>query len=108
VRVQGGGRRRVDDRAVLVAICYLAQAGCSWWKLPEALFGVTRPTAHRRFTEWTKAGPSPVDRGKPGSKIHAMSERGGLPLITAVSAANTPDAAVLLPLLDSMPTVAGN
>ncbi|MER7277326.1 transposase, partial [Dactylosporangium sp. NPDC000244] len=52
-------------------------------------------------------GPSPVDRGKPGSKIHAMVERGGLPLTTAVSAANTPDAAMLLPLLDGMPAVSG-
>jgi transposase len=46
----------VDDRAVLAAILYLAQAGCSWWKLPGALFGVTRATGHRRFTEWTNAG----------------------------------------------------
>jgi transposase len=56
VRRQGGGRRRVDDRAVLAAIVYVTQAGCSWWKLPEALFGVTRATAHRRFSQWTTAG----------------------------------------------------
>ncbi len=132
---------------MLAAICYVTQAGCSWWKLPAAMFSVTRATAHRRFTEWTKAGlwpalhlavlqrlqargdldwsravidsiqvraeggdltgPGPVDRGKPGSKIHAMVERGGLPLSTAISAANTPDAAILLPLLDGMPAVAG-
>jgi transposase len=55
-RRQGGGRRRVDDRAVLAAIVYLVQAGCSWWKLPGQLFGVSRATAHRRFTEWTAAG----------------------------------------------------
>lgn len=36
-----------------------------------------------------------------------MAERGGLRLTTAVSAANTPDAAVLLPLLDGMPAVSG-
>jgi transposase len=52
---QGGGRRRTDDRAVLAAILYLAQAGCSWWKLPAHHFGTTRSTAHRRFTEWTRA-----------------------------------------------------
>jgi transposase len=55
-RRQGGGHRRLDDRAVLAAIVYLAQAGCSWWKLPTAMFGVSRATAHRRFTEWTRAG----------------------------------------------------
>lgn len=56
LRRQGGGRRRVDDRRVLAAILYLTQAGCSWWKLPEQMFGVTRATAHRRFAEWTRAG----------------------------------------------------
>ena len=56
LRAQGGGRRRTDDRAVLAAICYVTQAGCSWWKLPESAFGVTRATAHRRFAEWTAAG----------------------------------------------------
>jgi transposase len=55
-RARGGGRRRTDDRAVLAAIVYVTQAGCSWWKLPGALFGVSRPTAHRRFAEWTRAG----------------------------------------------------
>jgi transposase len=56
LRPQGGGRRRIDDRAVLAAILYVTQAGCSWWKLPTAMFGVSRATAHRRFTEWTHAG----------------------------------------------------
>jgi len=36
-----------------------------------------------------------------------MSERGGLPLAAAVSAANTVDAAMLLPLVDSVPPVSG-
>nr|WP_240948412.1 transposase [Planosporangium mesophilum] len=48
-RPQGGGRRRTDDRRVLAAILYLTEAGCSWWKLPTPMCGVTRPTAHRRF-----------------------------------------------------------
>jgi transposase len=56
VRPQGGGRRRVDDRQVLAAVLYLTQSGHSWWKLPEETFGVTRATAHRRFTEWTADG----------------------------------------------------
>lgn len=55
-RPQGGGKRRADDRAVLAAIVYLVQAGCSWHKLPTTLFGISRATAHRRFTEWTEAG----------------------------------------------------
>lgn len=55
-RPQGGGKRRADDRAVLAAIVYLVQAGCSWPKLPAAMFGTSRSTVHRRFTEWTHAG----------------------------------------------------
>jgi transposase len=55
-RRQGGGRRRTDNRAVLAAILYVCQAGCSWWTLPAHHFGTTRATAHRRFTEWTRAG----------------------------------------------------
>ena len=46
----------MGDRAVLAAIVYVTQAGCSWWKLPTPLFGVTRATAHRRFSQWTAAG----------------------------------------------------
>lgn len=141
-RPQGGGRRRLDNRAVLAALLYLTHAGCSWWKLP-ASFGVSRATAHRRFTEWTRTGlwprlhqavldrlgaagaiawdravldsiavraerggeltgPNPVDRGKPGSKLHPLSDRTGLPLTILVSAANTPDAHLLVPVLDSI------
>jgi transposase len=55
-RPQGGGKRRADDRAVLAAVVYLVQAGCSWWKLPAQMFGISRATAHRRFAEWTAAG----------------------------------------------------
>jgi transposase len=55
-RPQGGGKRWADDRAVLAAIAYMVQAGCSWRKLPTAFFGVSRPTVHRRFTEWTHRG----------------------------------------------------
>lgn len=50
-------------------------------------------------------GPNPVDRGKLGSKIHALSERGGLPLSVAVSAANTHDSAALTPLVMAIPVI---
>ena len=36
-------------------------------------------------------GPSPVDRGKPGSKMHLVTDQAGLPLAVGVSAANTHD-----------------
>jgi transposase len=50
-------------------------------------------------------GPSPVDRGKPGSKIHVLSERQGLPLSVAVSAANTNDSFALKPLVMAIPAI---
>nr|WP_322768859.1 transposase [Frankia sp. Cr1] len=57
-RPQGGGTAPVEDRAVFTAVVYVLTAGCSWRHLPEE-FGVSRPTAHRRFQAWTKAGVWP-------------------------------------------------
>ncbi|MER6815678.1 IS5 family transposase [Spirillospora sp. NPDC000708] len=54
-RRQGGGTAAVDDRAVFTAIVYVLTSGCAWRHLP-AEFGVSVPTAHRRFTAWTRAG----------------------------------------------------
>jgi len=50
-------------------------------------------------------GANPVDRGKPGSKLHLVSERGGLPLTAAVTAANIGDTTVFAALLEDVPTV---
>lgn len=54
-RPQGGGRRRHGDREVLAAIVFVATSGCTWQQLPASSFGPSGATAHRRFTEWTKA-----------------------------------------------------
>lgn len=54
-RAQGGGTASLDDRLVFTAIVYVLASGCTWRQLPGE-FGVTRSTAHRRFTGWTKAG----------------------------------------------------
>ncbi len=54
-RPQGGGRRRHGDREVLAAIVFVATSGCTWQQLPAASFGPSGVTAHRRFTEWSKA-----------------------------------------------------
>ena len=47
-------------------------------------------------------GPNPVDRGKPGSKIHTLADRTGQPLTALTSGANVHDAHLLVPLLDSL------
>lgn len=54
-RPQGGGTAPVDDRAVFTAVVFVLTSGCPWRLLPPS-FGVTVPTAHRRFTDWTRAG----------------------------------------------------
>jgi transposase len=54
-RHQGGGRRRIDDRVALAAILYVLQSGCAWDALPSS-FGISTPTAHRRFAEWAGLG----------------------------------------------------
>ncbi|MFF7173006.1 IS5 family transposase [Streptomyces pseudovenezuelae] len=54
-RPQGGGRRRHGDREVLAAIVFVATSGCTWQQVPAASFGPSRATAHRRFTEWSRA-----------------------------------------------------
>jgi len=49
--------------------------------------------------------PGPVDRGKPGSKIHVLAERAGLPLVVGVSAANTNDSYALKPLVTAITAI---
>jgi hypothetical protein len=50
-------------------------------------------------------GPSPVDRGKAGSKLHVVSDRAGIPLAVGISAANTNDTDALHPLVRAIPPV---
>lgn len=54
-RPQGGGTAAVDDRAVFTAIVFVLTSGCAWRDVPPS-FGVSFQTAHRRFSQWTKAG----------------------------------------------------
>ncbi|MFE4925414.1 IS5 family transposase [Streptomyces sp. NPDC056661] len=49
-------------------------------------------------------GPSPVDRGKPGSKMHVLSDANGLPLIVGLSAANVHDSLALKPIVEGHQT----
>jgi hypothetical protein len=68
-----------------------------------------------RGSAWTRSacarcggnhvGANPVDRAKPGSKLHLTVEGGGLPLPLLVTGANTHDSAVFEALLDDLPPV---
>lgn len=46
-----------------------------------------------------------MDRGKPGSKVHVLADRAGLPLAVAASAANVNDADALKSLVRAVPAV---
>jgi hypothetical protein len=50
-------------------------------------------------------GANPVDRAKPGSKLHLAVDDGGLPLSLLVTGANTNDSIVFEALLDDLPPV---
>jgi transposase len=54
-RPQGGGTSPVDERAVFTAVVFVLTSGCAWRHLPPS-FGVSVPTAHRRFMVWADTG----------------------------------------------------
>jgi transposase len=49
-----------------------------------------------------KTGPNPTDKGKPGSKRHVVSDRGGIPLAVILTAANVHDSKVLEEAVDAI------
>ena len=52
-------------------------------------------------------GPSPVDRGRCGSKYHLLTDAGGVPLAWTLTGANRNDGTQLLLLLEAIPPVRG-
>ncbi|GAB2792183.1 hypothetical protein GCM10027073_25510 [Streptomyces chlorus] len=54
-----------------------------------------------------KAGPSPVDRGRPGSKHHVLTDAHGAPLRMSLTGGHRNAVTQLLPLVDGVPPVRG-
>lgn len=56
-----------------------------------------------------KTGPSPVDRGKTGSKHHLILivEAHGIPLATTLTGGNRNDVTQLIPLIEAVPQIRG-
>ncbi len=52
-------------------------------------------------------GPSPVDRAKPGTKHHIITDASGIPLAGSVTPANRNDGSEFAPLFNKIPPVAG-
>ena len=55
----------------------------------------------------SETGPSPVDRGRKGSKHHLLVDATGIPLAYTLTGGNRHDVTQLIPLLDRVPAVAG-
>jgi transposase len=52
-------------------------------------------------------GPSPVDRARPGSKHHLLTDSSGVPLAVTLTGGNRNDVTQLLPLVDGVGPVRG-
>jgi transposase len=55
----------------------------------------------------SETGPSPVDRGRSGSKHHLLVDATGIPLAWTVTGGNRNDVTQLVPLLERVPPVRG-
>ncbi|WP_240653723.1 IS5 family transposase [Streptomyces sp. AcE210] len=69
--------------------------------------GVIDSSHVRAARRGPKSGPSPVDRARPGSKHHVITDGQGIPLAVSLTGGNRNDVTQLLPLLDKIPPVAG-
>ncbi|WP_369275960.1 IS5 family transposase [Streptomyces sp. R11] len=61
----------------------------------------------RAFKRGSHTGPSPVDRGRAGSKHHLITDGHGTPLAVLLTGGNRNDVTQLIPLLDAIPPVRG-
>jgi transposase len=96
------------------------QADGTWDKIHRELLGRLRGADK---IDWSRAlidssfvraayggddtGPSPVGRGKPGSKHHVVPDASGIPLVGSVTPANRNDVTEMAPLVNRLPEVAG-
>ena len=84
-----------------------------WQRLHELLPAELRvagmlDSSHLRAMKGGPAtGPSPVDRGKSGSKHHLIVEAHGIPLATTLTGGNRNDVTQLIPLIRAVPPIRG-
>jgi transposase len=114
---QGNGVRLRND--LLEKVTRLAKSRGMGQDIPYFVEQVApdRPdrflTCHCRFLFgasgfWgAKTGPNPTDRRKKGSKHHLVTDANGIPLAVKVTGANRHDVTQLLPLVNSIPPIAG-
>lgn len=74
-RVDGRGRPRQDDRAILNGILWVLRTGAPWHDLPNRY--PSYQTCHRRYQQWVKAG---VFEHVLRTLLQDLKERGDLDL----------------------------
>jgi hypothetical protein len=124
IKAAGGGAPTTGRCSRRSCMCR-SRHGCSWRNVPGS-FPLHWRTAHRRFAEWVSLGvmtalhqavldvfgaPGQIDWSRasidamPGSKIHAVNDRGGLPLHVDISAANINDHLMFQDMVDGLKPV---
>jgi transposase len=117
VPAAGAGFRFGDD--LLAAAARLERRGV-WQRLHELLLAELRAANLLDFSRAAvdsspiramkggpATGPSPLDRGKTGSKHHVIVEAHGIPLATILTGGNRNDVTQLLPLIEAVPPIRG-
>ena len=113
----GNGLRQWHD--LLATITRLAKSRCLENRPPYSPQQITpiRPNRFQplcrgqRFAPCSRGGdatgPSPVDRRKPGSKHHILTDGHGIPIVAKTTAANRNDVTEILALVNDVPAIAG-
>jgi transposase len=93
-------RAGVWERLFLLLVVELDDAGKIDWSR-----AAVDSSSVRALGGGTKTGPNPTDRGRPGSKHHAVVESHGIPLGATTTGANVPDVTALPEVVDAIPAV---
>jgi transposase len=89
----------VFDQLHLAVLDRLGQRGQVDWSRASV------DTMSVRAKRGGSCGANPVDRGKPGSKLHLVCDATGLPLTAAVTAADINDTTLFEAVVDDVPAV---
>jgi transposase len=93
-------RAGVWDRLYALLLVELDDAGAIDWSR-----AAVDSSSVRALGGGTQTGPNPTDRGRPGSKHHAVVEAHGIPLGAITTAANVPDVIALPEVVDAIPAL---
>ena len=99
--------RLAEIRRVVAAIPHPAGPSRQG-RLNRLVKGQSRLCQHPCEKGGEKTGPNPLDRGRPGSKRHLVTDASGVPLTVVLTGANLHDSKVLEELIDSIKPVKGD